>query len=126
VLIVGDVQVQYRPLDNGSDSDVVGKDLGVIGLGMPSCDQVDGKQANHRQENHGGGEDATVPVKVCDAILLLRLDSVLIRHRVYLAVEQQPQHAGEEYCHADIQEHRCSQVFGNGSASDQGARARHQ
>jgi hypothetical protein len=37
-LIVGDVQVQYRPLDDGGNSDVVGKDFSVIGLGMLSRD----------------------------------------------------------------------------------------
>ena len=64
--------------------------------------------------------------KFCDTIVLLGLASVLIRHRVYLAVEQQPQHAREEDRHAEIQKHRCGQVFGDSSASDQGARARRQ
>ena len=103
MLIVGDVQVQYRPLDNGGDSDVVGKDFGVIGLGMPSCDRVDNNQADDRQQNHGCGEDATVPLKFCEAIVLLGLASVLGRHRVYLAVKQEPQHAGEEGRHGEIE-----------------------
>src|ERR1700722_19196436 len=82
VLIVGDVQVQYGPRDNGGDSDVVGKNFGVVGLGMPGCDRVDSNQADDRQYNHGCGEDATVPVKFCEALVLLGLSSVLGRHRV--------------------------------------------
>ena len=55
MLIVGDVQVQYRPLDNGGDSDVVGKDGRVIGLRVPGCDRVDSNQAAIGQQNHGCG-----------------------------------------------------------------------
>ena len=126
MLIVGDVQVQYGPRDNGGDSDVVGKDFGVIGLGMPSCDRVDSDQADDRQQNHGCREDATVPLKFCEAIVLLGLASVLGRHRVYLAVKQEPQHAREEGRHGEIEKYRCSHMFSDSSASNQGASARHQ
>jgi hypothetical protein len=126
VLIVGDVQVQYGPLDDGGDSDVVGKDFGVIGLGMPSRDRVDSNQADHRQQNHGCSEDAAVPVKFCEAILLLGLDSDLGRHSVYLAVEQEPQHAREEGRHAEIEKYRCSQVLGDSSAGNHDACAHRQ
>ena len=98
--------MQYGPLDNGGDSDVVGKDFCVIGLGMPGCDRVDSNQADHRQQNHGYGEDATVPFKFCEAIVLLGLASDLGRHCVHLAVEQEPQHAREEGRHAEIEKYR--------------------
>ena len=37
-LIVGHIQLQNGSIDDGSNSDVVGKNLGIIGLRMPSCD----------------------------------------------------------------------------------------
>jgi hypothetical protein len=54
------------------------------------------------------------------------LGSVLGRHCVYLAVKQKPQYAREEGRHAEIEKYRCSQMFSNRAASDQGVRARHQ